>query len=276
MRSNDGADDKSVKFLYGTRFGRLLLGVLLALKVPAILGLFLRSRLSVFYIKPFIKKNNISMTGFEGQKYKCFNDFFTRKKNSVSFDSDYTHFISPCDSLLSVYDINDDSVFHVKGSDYRLTDFLQGSDIGRIYSGGKCLIFRLCATDYHRYCYVDDGFLDDNHFIPGKLYSVQSSACENYKVYTLNRRNWALMYTKNFGTLAQIEVGAFSVGGICNHHQGYTFKKGEEKGYFDLHGSTIVILCEKDKLKLTDEVAQGTKDGKEYRVKYGEQIGYKA
>ena len=122
-------------------------------------------------------------------------------------------------------------------------------------------MFRLAATDYHRYCYIDSGSLEKNHFIKGRLYSVQPAACENYRVYTKNRRSWTILHTDHFGDVAQIEVGAFSVGGICNHHEDYRCRKGEEKGYFDLHGSTIVLLFKKGAVKLNDEILEGTKDG---------------
>ncbi|MBQ1591392.1 MAG: phosphatidylserine decarboxylase, partial [Treponema sp.] len=57
----------------------------------------------------------------------------------------------------------------------------------------------------------------------------------------------------HFGDAAQIEVGAFSVGGIINHLQDASFEKGQEKGYFDLHGSTIVLLLQKDRATLLPE-----------------------
>ena len=101
-------NDKSVQFLYGTKGGRLLLHTILALRIPKLLGCILRSPLSRFYIPSFVKKNGIDMSDFEGVKFKSFNDFFTRKKE-ITFDSDENHFISPADSLLSVYEITEDA-----------------------------------------------------------------------------------------------------------------------------------------------------------------------
>lgn len=268
------ANDKSVEFLYGTKFGRGLLAVALAIRVPKLLGFFLRTPLSHFYIKKFIKKNGIDMTPWAGKKFGSFNDFFTRKKE-ITFDSEPSHLISPADSSLSVYDITPDASFHIKGADYTMHDFFQSDDFNEMFNGGKCLVFRLAATDYHRYCYIDDGSIGENHFIKGKLYSVQPLPLEKFRVFTKNRRTWAILQTANFGTVAQIEVGAFSVGGIKNHDSNASFKKGQEKGYFDLHGSTIVMLFQKDKIQLLDEVIAGVKDGEEFRVKCGQWIGNK-
>ena len=284
------ANDKSVQFLYGTGFGRCLLHVILALRVPKMLGAVLRSPISRFYIKSFVKKNNIDMTGFEGTKFKTFNDFFTRKKG-ISFDSEPTHLISPADSLLSVYEISEDengnqAKFHIKGFDYTLQDFFEpqkfglseeeGKNLLQNFNGGLCLVFRLCATDYHRYCFVDNGSQNGNHYIEGSLYSVQPLVAEKFRLYTKNRRSWTILDTENFGKIAQIEIGAFSVGGIKNHFEEANFKKGDEKGYFDLHGSTIVLLMQKNSVKIRDEIKKITDSGEEYRVKIGQFVAEKA
>ncbi|MBQ0038942.1 MAG: phosphatidylserine decarboxylase [Treponema sp.] len=265
------ANDKSVLFLYGTKPGRVLLEIILALRTPALLGLFLRSPLSIPAIKPFIKKNGINMDEWNGRKFRSFNDFFTRRKEKVSFDGEPSHFISPCDSLLTAYDIKEDSTFHIKGADYSLEDFFQDKEICKKFTGGKCLVFRLCATDYHRYIYSDNATVESNHYIEGKLYCVQPIALEKYKVFTLNRRSWNILHTENFGDVASVEIGAFSVGGIINHHENCAVKKGDEKGYFDLHGSTIAMLFEKDRISLLPEIEEGLKQG-EYRVKIGQWI----
>jgi hypothetical protein len=54
MKSNQ--NDASVRFLYGNHAGLFLLKLILALRVPALLGALLRTPLSRFYIKSFIKK----------------------------------------------------------------------------------------------------------------------------------------------------------------------------------------------------------------------------
>ena len=110
---NESKNDKSVEFLCSTKIGKILLEFILFIRIPKLIGFFLRSPLSHFMISRFIKKNEIDMSEFEGQKYLSFNDFFTRRKE-ISFDSEKTHLISPCDSLLSVYSIKTNSTFHIK------------------------------------------------------------------------------------------------------------------------------------------------------------------
>lgn len=273
---NEPGNSKSVVFLCSSPFGRFLYNLTLFLQVPRIMGAFLRSPLSKFFIKGFVKKNNIDMSAFAGVKFKSFNDFFTRKDNSRKPELSPETLISPCDSALSVFNIEENSTFKIKGFDYTLKDFFETDEFDKTFSGGNALIFRLAATDYHRYCYIDSGSLEKNHFLKGKLYSVQPICCRTFKVYTKNRRSWTILHTQNFGDVAQIEVGAFSVGGIKNHHENYSFSKGEEKGYFDLHGSTIVMLFRKNTIKLDEEILAQTANGKETTVKYGQPIGKKA
>lgn len=281
------ANDASTRFLYGTRAGRMLLRLMLTTRIPALLGAVLRSPLSRCYIKPFIRKNGIDMTDFAGMRFSSFNAFFTRKK-AIAFDSTPEHLIAPADSRLSVYNIAPDAKFRIKGFDYSLSDFFDAQRFGyskdeeeallQQFSGGLCLVFRLCATDYHRYCYIDSGThagkAGENHFIQGSLYSVQPLAAEHFRIYTKNRRSWTIMQTAHFAHVAQIEVGAFSVGGIVNHNGGgSSFCKGDEKGYFDLHGSTIVLLLQKGAAVLSERISSACKDGSEVRVRIGECIG---
>lgn len=277
----NSSNDKSTLFLYNTKIGKIILSLMLKTKIPAFLASILRSPLSKFYIDLFIKKHNIDMSDFENVKFKSFNDFFTRKKE-ITFDNDKTHLISPADSLVSSYKITENAVFSIKNFDYKIEDFFdlenfptENKDLAKKFANGICVVFRLCATDYHRYIYIDNAKVGLQHFISGSLYSVQPAACENFRVFTKNRRAWTIIETENFGTVAQIEVGAFSVGGIINHHKNINVNKGQEKGYFDLHGSTIVLLFEKDKIKLLQEIEKASKEDSEFRVKAGQYIGNK-
>ena len=79
---NEPGNSKSVVFLCSSPFGRFLYNLTLFLQIPKIMGAFLRSPLSKFFIKGFVKKNNIDMSAFNDVKFKSFNDFFTRKDNS--------------------------------------------------------------------------------------------------------------------------------------------------------------------------------------------------
>lgn len=188
-------------------------------------------------------------------------------------DLNVNHLISPCDSKLSAYKICSRSIFRIKDSHYRIEDLLQNKSLAQQYSGGLCLIFRLEVDDYHRYCYIDDGEKGDNIYINGELHTVNPIALEHYNIYKRNCREYTILHTEHFGDVAQVEVGAMMVGRIANHHREYAFLRGEEKGMFLFGGSTIVLLIEKDRVRLDEDILRNTADGFETVVKYGEKIG---
>lgn len=268
---------KSLNFLYHTTLGRNCLKLLVKPSVSKIAGRFLSTKASVALIKSFVKKNNIDLSEYEQRKFNSYNDFFTRKiqvtKRIVNMNSH--SFISPCDAKLSVYNINEDSIYKIKDSYYTLKDLLDNNEIYKDYYNGLCLIFRLAVDDYHRYCYIDSGTKSGNTFIPGSLHTVQPIALENYNIYKTNCREYTILHTDNFNDIIQVEVGALLVGKIVNHHNEHSFNKGDEKGFFEFGGSTIVLLVKENIVKLDPEFLENTKNGLETIVKYGERIGIK-
>ncbi len=266
-------DSKAVKFLYKTKPGRCFLKIIMKLHLEYVVIKFLRSPLSKPMIGKYIKRYNISVTDEERASFRSFRDFFARSKKDIPIDQASAHLISPCDSLLSAFEIDENSTFSLKNSHYQLKDFLKDEELAKNYIGGTCLIFRLCVSDYHRYSYIDNGFQGKNNFIPGVLHSVQPIACETYPVFVLNKRSWCLMTTENFGPVVQCEIGALVVGGIVNEKENSSFVKGEEKGHFELSGSTIILLFEKDRITLLPEITTQLEKNEEVRVKLGEWIG---
>ena len=263
-------------FLYNTIIGRMLLKVLTLPAISKLCGAFLDSPASRFLIGPFVNANAIDLTQFYSDDFKCFNDCFARRirKGLRPFDQDPESFVSPCDGRLSAYVIEEETVIPVKQSRYSIARLLHSRKLAKRYRGGYCLVFRLCVDDYHRYAYFDNGAKGENHFIRGKLHTVQPVALEKVPVFTENCREYTVMNTENFGKVVQMEVGAMLVGKIHNLHGRHTFSRGEEKGCFMYGGSTIILLFEKDRLCLDDGILRATKHGIETRVKMGERIGH--
>lgn len=273
----DDIGEGPIVFLYRNPCGRVILKVATLPTISKVAGWFMDRKISSFAINRFVKKNNIDVKEYEERKYKSYNDFFTRKiKDEVrKVDKNKKNLISPCDSKLTAYEINDKSIFKIKDSYYKIEDLLKNKKLAEKYKNGLCLIFRLCVDDYHRYCYIDNGTKDKNTFIKGVLYTVRPIALENYNIYKENSREYTTLHTDNFGDVVQIEVGATIVGRIKNHHGEYNFTKGEEKGMFEFGGSTIVLLIEKDRVTIDKEILDNTKEGYETIVKIGEKIGTK-
>jgi len=262
-----------VSFLYRTKPGRCVLKIIMKLHMDRIVVRFLWSPISKPLAGWFINHNHISVTPEEKASFRSFRDVFARTRENIEIDTTPEHLISPCDGWLSAFPIDQESSFAIKNSHYRISDFLQDEALARNYLGGTCLIFRLCVSDYHHYCYIDDGYQDKNHAIPGVLHSVQPIACETYPVFVLNKRNWCLLKTEHFGPVVQCEIGALVVGGIVNEKENTRFLKGTEKGHFELAGSTIVLLFEAEQMALRPELLEKLSQTEEVQVKQGEWIG---
>lgn len=269
--------ERTLRFLYQTRTGRVLLKPLTCRPVSAVSGRFLDSRMSKPLIRPFVRKNHIDLTDYYAEHFRSFNDCFTRQIREPlrPIDRQPEHFIAPCDGLLSVYPVRGETVLPVKQSRYTLPDLLGDRTLAERYRDGLCLVFRLCVDHYHRYCYVDDGSKGGNRFLPGRLHTVRPVALAAGPVFTQNCRELTVMNTRSFGPVTQVEVGAMLVGKICNHHGAGPIRRGEEKGMFLYGGSTVILLVEKDRVQLWPDLLEASRSGRETPVKMGEALGQK-
>lgn len=263
----------TIRFLYGTVLGRSILKLVQITGATQGIVRFLHSRWSRPLIRWHARKSHIPITREQKNSYYSFRDFFARNRKEFFIDKTKEHLISPCDGWLSYYPIRKNSSFAIKGSYYQLEDLLQDEALSSNYQDGDCLVFRLGASDYHHYCYIDDGYQGENHEIEGTLHSVQPIACRKYPVFVLNRRSWCLLNTNHFGPVIQTEIGALVVGGIANEHQNTYFYRGMEKGHFELAGSSIILLFEKGRIHLRPEFDLGIREQREIRVHQGMWIG---
>ncbi|MCR4892671.1 MAG: phosphatidylserine decarboxylase, partial [Lachnospiraceae bacterium] len=249
-----------LQFLYGTCPGRLILRLLTHPCLSRVCGSLLDTGLSASIVPAFIRKYNIDMSDYEEKDYSSFNDFFTRqvKEGARPICQEDDALISPCDGLLSVWPIKEGLVLPVKQSQYSMGDLLRNKSLADRFQDGLCLVFRLCVNHYHRYCFFDDAIPIASRRIPGRLHTVRPIALRSVPVFAENSREYAVLKTFHFGLAVQMEVGAMLVGKIDNHpfpekenSMRPPVKRGEEKGKFLYGGSTIIVLLEKDRARLS-------------------------
>ncbi len=258
-------------FLYNNPVGRIFLGIAVSPFVSNIYASKNAKKSSVKKIPAFIKEHNIDMSDFEDREYKSFTDFFTRKIRYGKRPVDMTPgaLISPADSKLLVYEIEKDTVMRIKGRTYTADEILGDSENAKEFAGGYALVFRLTVDDYHRFCYPDKGCLISKRFIKGKLHTV-SPVSKKHKIYMENTRLVNLLKTEKFGTIAYIEVGAMLIGRIVDNGTD-VFEKGQEKGYFEPGGSTVIIMVRN--VEIDKDIMEQSASGIETKVRYGERIG---
>lgn len=111
--------------------------------------------------------------------------------------------------------------------------------------------------------------------IPGKLYAVSPYSIEALiPFYTENRRMLTLFASDQFGQIAMVEIGAFTVGSIKQCYRAdIHVAKGAEKGFFELGGSTVALLFEPGAIRLDKDLCANTAAGLETYVRLGESIG---
>lgn len=268
IKEEEKYGEKQLNFLYKTKRGRFLLKYIFTKPLfSKICSLYYKSSFSKNKIKKFVKQHSIDC---DISKYCNFNEFFTRKHEPFTLPSCNNAIISPADSKMSVYKISENKTFNIKNSVYTIEEILEDSDIANKFSNGTCFVFRLTPMDNHRYFCIDDYFILKSKKIKGVLHTVKPIS-NQYKIFSRNSREIAIIKTPNLGNIVQIEIGALLIGKIHNHGK-RVFKKYEEKGYFEYGGSTIVILTNKN-IIFDDDIKKYIDNGIEVSVCAGEQIG---
>ena len=273
--SNITNQDKLLSFLYTNIFGRMLLKPLIQPQVSKLAGRYLSSAHSKWLISKFIERNEINMDIYEECDYSSFNDFFTRKikPDCRPVPEDLDVLISPCDCLATVYPIQENTTFSIKNTEYTLRSLLRSPRLAKRFRGGYAYVLRLTVEDYHRYLYSVSGKQSKNYHIDGTYHTVNPIANDYLPIYKENTREYTVIHSKEFGDVLQMEVGALLVGKISNHKQSTVVTRGEEKGFFEYGGSTIVVLTQKGRVTPRSDLLTNSKNGYETKVLQAHPLG---
>ena len=258
---------------YHGRYSRFLLPVVTSRLYTRLWGWWQCTPFSCNKIPAFVEQYHVNMADYEQQVFHNFDEFFIRpiREGARPMNIDPDRLIAPADSKLLVYPVKEDMHLTVKGLDYTLEELTGSRRFAKEFAGGQCLVFRLTMDDYHHYCFPADGWQRMRHTVPGRLHTMSPYSAEK-KVYQENYRVVNLLETKHFGKILMIEVGALFAGRIINYPV-RCFRKGEEKGYFRLGGSTILMLLQKDAVRLDEDILEYTDKGIEVKLRYREDIG---
>ena len=273
--SNITNQDKLLSFLYTNFFGRMLLKPLIQPQVSKLAGRYLSTAHSKWLISKFIERNEINMDIYEECDYSSFNDFFTRKikPDCRPVPEDLDVLISPCDCLATVYPIQENTTFSIKNTEYTLRSLLRSPRLAKRFRGGYAYVLRLTVEDYHRYLYSVSGKQSKNYHIDGTFHTVNPIANDYLPIYKENTREYTVIRSKEFGDVLQMEVGALLVGKISNHKQSTVVTRGEEKGFFEYGGSTIVVLTQKGRVTPRSNLLTNSKNGYETKVLQAHPLG---
>jgi len=277
LKTEKVAGEKWLVWLYYNPIGEATLWTLAKRKlVSSIYGNMMDRNSSAKKIHPFIEDFDIDMSVVQEQEFNNFNDFFTRKLKVEArpIDTSSSIVVSPADGKILAYADISNSDFIIKGYRFDVSSFLDNPDLAQKYHDGALLIVRLAPVDYHRFHFPVSGNLSPNKKIDGDYYSVNPFALRKMaEIFCLNKREFTILSNPLFGDIVMAEVGATMVGSIEQTFKGSVVKKGEEKGYFKFGGSTIVLLFQKSKIQIDEDLLINTAKGYETTVKMGERIG---
>eukprot|EP01116_Phalansterium_solitarium_P019851 TRINITY_DN5699_c0_g1_i3.p1 TRINITY_DN5699_c0_g1~~TRINITY_DN5699_c0_g1_i3.p1 ORF type:complete len:641 (-),score=250.99 TRINITY_DN5699_c0_g1_i3:287-2209(-) len=233
-------------------------------------------------IVPFIKFHelNVDEILLPLESYANFNEFFYRKLKAtarpIASPEDPTVLVSPADCRLNAFALVDDATrLWVKGKQFTLKALLRDDDVAAKFDGGSMAICRLAPQDYHRFHFPCNGTLGKPRPLEGAFYTVSPMAVRgDVNVFTDNVRCISLIDSPEFGTVAYICVGATMVGSIVlTSHPDGTINKGDEHGYFQFGGSTIIMLFQPGMVKFDQDLLDHSNTSVETLVKMGVQIG---
>ncbi|MDR1798182.1 MAG: phosphatidylserine decarboxylase [Clostridiales Family XIII bacterium] len=267
----------AVRFLYGNPPGRFLLLFLCGKRFSGCRARYYASPRSRGKVEALFRACDLSGEAQGPSAYASFRDFFVRPPDwgERPLPEEAGALLAVADAKLTAYEIEPDTRITVKQSSLTAAELLRDADAAAQFAGGYALVFRLTLENNHHYVFPDGGALVKTYDIPGWLHSVQPTTGRQGRVFAENSRKASLLETEHFGPVAQVEVGALLAGRI--HDLGKrAFRRGEEKGYFDLGGSAIVLLLGKGAAAIDADILEQSGRGVETLVRMNERIGVAA
>lgn len=264
-----------MRWAYQSRAGKALTGFLFNRRWPSRLaGWYADSRWSRRQIAPVIRNLGIDTGELDApvESYATFNAFFTRrlKAGARPFALEPAEVASPADGRVLVYpQLQQTTLLPIKGKSFTVDALLGMPAAG--YAGGSLAVVRLCPADYHRFHFPCDARVIAQHRIPGRYHSVNTLVVAmGVDVFSENERQVTLLENEQLGEFALVEVGAFGVGSIVQTFTGAEVRKGEEKGYFQYGGSTIVLLFRRERVEFCPDLVAHSAEGIETFLRAGE------
>ena len=199
--------------------------------------------------------------------FGSFNEFFTRalRAGARSFETDPDAIGSPVDGAVSECGrLDGDSLLQAKGRRYSLRELLADQPWASEFAGGSFATIYLAPFNYHRIHMAVRGTLRETVYVPGRLFSVNSTTAAHVpRLFARNERVLTLFETE-LGSFALVLVGALNVGSMATVWAGeitpakrrritrlpsaaVTLEKGAELGRFNM-GSTVILLFQANRV----------------------------
>jgi phosphatidylserine decarboxylase len=229
---------------------------------------------------PFVKRMNVDVEEIVRplSEFRSFSEFFAREidlsRREIRREPEVC--IAPADGrALAYHQIESHRTYRIKRATFNLQQLVGDEVLARRYHNGSVFITRLYLSDYHHFHFPDSGVPGPAKSIDGGYYAVSPYARRKLvPFYTENHRMVSQLDSDNFGQIVIVEIGAFTVGSIKQcYESGQPVDRATRKGFFELGGSTVVMLFEPDRILFEDDLVENTGNEIETYVKLGDSIG---
>jgi phosphatidylserine decarboxylase len=210
--------------------------------------------------------------------YSSLSEFFTRSIDLARrpLDPNPDVCVAPCDGKVLVYPwVGPEATFLVKRNLFNLRRFLGDGALADRFAGGTMVVSRLTFADYHHFHFPDSGIPGRSVAVSGRYHAGGSYArTEPVPYFAENFRMVTPFESDCFGPMIIAEVGAMTVGSIRQDFQpGIPQRRGGHKGFFELGGSTVVLLFEAGRIELDGDLYRNSFAGLETYVRFGQSVG---
>lgn len=205
--------------------------------------------------------------------FETLNDFFIRKsRTDMRQFSQGTSLWSPADGGVEIFrNITSKQKFHIKGYEVDLEKVFWPQIVD--FEWGDVCFIRLRFSDYHRFHFFDNAQIITSVSRNGPLYSVDNDVLDT-GLWVDNKSHCMRLVTENFWEVLCVEFGATNVWSITNHAMVWErFQRGQEKGYFSLGWSAMLLVFEKNRIQWRDDILEASQWQEETFVVTGEEIG---
>ncbi|KAI0058418.1 hypothetical protein BV25DRAFT_1891260 [Artomyces pyxidatus] len=236
-------------------------------------------------IPGFVKFFKVKMEDFEPSdldKFHNFDEFFVRRlrpgARPIAEAEDDTLAVIPSDCRAVFFEtVAETKKLWIKAREFTIAQLIEDEKAALTWAEGRVGSFRLSLQDYHHYHSPVSGKVAWWKSIPGETYGVDPLAINSdVDVLGRNERTAVCIDSAEFGKVLFVAIGAQDVGS-CNLtptvEEHGVLKKGDEIGWFQFGGSSIVVAFEKERITFDEDLLDVSYRGIEMDVQMGQSMG---
>lgn len=274
-RSERVFGETGLRRLYGNALGRVLAHHVVS--HPIVSALYAHKKARDRDVRGFVDAYDVDAAAaeFGVDAYRNVASFFERRLRDGARPIDATahHMVSPVDGRVLAIDCASAHALPVKGHALDKRALVAGAVAADVVDAlDAALVFRLAPADYHRVHLPCGGGLSAPVWRGARLHSVHPIALAGGAPSFGNKRSVSVLTSPVFGTVIVVLVGAMLVGTITHTHGPGPCVKGDELGLFSFGGSTVVLLCDRKKVAVDDDLWATSARGLETLVRMGTRV----